>query len=197
MKTIIGSAAVALFLETVSKLAPTEAPLVRAAVERASADLERLLDDQARDEILARAAFRLAAARWPEPAERICASIRDDAQRERCTFQLSLFERYFAIADLTPAEKALFTRNDEPGIAALVIESTRSGSIDDLISGAVSYMNEIHPRYQLIERTAYLLPPVLARWGAGAAVAIIDSIADFDHRLVAAADRVAESSRAE
>lgn len=182
-------AAAGKFLDSLAELPPAvDAVGVRLA-EHATRDIARLLGSQA-DNILLKAVFDLARAGRKAVAEAILGHAADPEHKQRTEYQISLFDAYYSIPDRSPMENALFTEAKEKGIAAVVIQVTRSGKTDDVITGLLKYLHENPPRWLIVDRTLCLIPPVVSRWGTDAARAIIDVIEDFDGRLVAAATKV-------
>jgi len=173
-------------------LPAAEGAIAGRLAERAALDLVRLLPETEFDKLMADVAHGLAARGMKEAAEVIRREIRDLTRREQAGSVIALFEDFHSITDLSPLERALFERAGEKGDAALVVVRTRKGETDEAVVGLFDYLREHHPRHEIIERTLYLLPLVVSRWGAEAAQAIVDWIDEFDGRLMTAGGRMAQ-----
>ncbi len=180
------------FFESLATLPAAEGAIAGRLAERAALDLVRLLPETEFDKLMADVAHGLAARGMKEAAEVIRREIRDLTRREQAGSVIALFEDFHSITDLSPLERALFERAGEKGDAALVVVRTRKGETDEAVVGLFDYLREHHPRHEIIERTLYLLPLVVSRWGAEAAQAIVDWIDEFDGRLMTAGGRMAQ-----
>jgi hypothetical protein len=175
------------YYEIVSRLSANRCGFVERALEATLPTLTTVLPPARMDGFLRQATFALGQNGHTRAARSLAQLTSDEQIGNEVAAVANLFAFYHALDSVSPVEKHLFEMTDQKGIAALVTKRIRDGEIDDALNELVGFLKEGNVRYQLLERASLLVPLALARWGVEGVVQIIDTLEDFDRRLVEAA----------
>jgi len=174
--------------------------------EQAAQDLAPLLSEADFDELMVDAVDEFTARGLNPAAKAVVKNIRDTMRRERAVSLIECFEAFYSLVDLSVFDKAFFQlaseqenmfrmafyeQASEKERAARMVVRIRKGEIDDAVNQLLDrFMNQ--PADVIISDVFYLTPAVINRWGADDAQSVVDWIDEFDHRLTAGTELIAQ-----
>jgi hypothetical protein len=169
--------------------------VLKTVLGRVIADLDQRRTALAVDNLLADAASDLSSRGHGDRAREAAQGLADAERRDEVAGAVESLCHFYGLRNRTRTEQTLFDVDENKFLAAATVQALRNGdNIDSMLAVLLDGIQERRVRWIVFELAPVLAAIVIHRWGAQAGKDVVDAVAEFDRRLIAASSRAVRAN---